>query len=92
MINSFGNKETYELFRYKKSKLFKTIEMVAIRKLDQIESAVHLNDLKQPPGNRLEKLMGDRKGQYSIRINNQWRICFEWSAAGAENVEIADYH
>ncbi|MFD1791495.1 type II toxin-antitoxin system RelE/ParE family toxin [Ochrobactrum teleogrylli] len=64
----------------------------AIRKLTMIESAVVLDDLRSPPGNRLEALKGDRKGQHSIRINDQWRICFVWTDAGAEQVEIVDYH
>lgn len=63
-----------------------------IRKLTMIEAAIVLEDLRSPPGNRLEALKGDRKGQHSIRINDQWRICFVWTDAGAENVEIVDYH
>jgi proteic killer suppression protein len=65
---------------------------VAERKLQMLDAAVELADLRIPPGNRLEKLAGDRKGQYSIRINDQWRICFEWKDAGAWGVEIVDYH
>ena len=65
---------------------------MALRKLRQVASAVELNDLRSPPGNRLEALKGDRTGHYSIRINDQWRICFVWTAAGAEEVEIVDYH
>jgi proteic killer suppression protein len=65
---------------------------VAERKLQMLDAAVELADLRIPPGNRLEKLAGDRKGQYSIRINDQWRICFDWKDAGAWGVEIVDYH
>lgn len=65
---------------------------MAIRKLDMLDAAVALLDLAQPPGNRLEALKGDRAGQYSIRINGQWRLCFVWSEAGVEQVEIVDYH
>jgi proteic killer suppression protein len=64
----------------------------AERKLRAISNAVELRDLRSPPGNRLEALKGDRKGQHSIRINDQWRICFRWTEAGAEDVEIVDYH
>lgn len=65
---------------------------VAVRKLDMIDTAVELGDLRSPPGNRLEKLSGDRDGQWSIRINDQWRICFRWGETGPEDVEIVDYH
>lgn len=65
---------------------------VALRKLDQLQAAVQLTDLAAPPGNRLEALKGTRKGQHSIRINNQWRICFVWRPDGAHHVEIVDYH
>jgi toxin HigB-1 len=65
---------------------------VAFRKLDQINQAVELNDLRVPPGNRLEEVEGERKGQYSIRINDQYRVCFTWTERGAERVEIVDYH
>jgi proteic killer suppression protein len=68
------------------------IEAVARRKLRQLEIAGRLDDLRVPPGNRLEALKGSRSGQYSIRINDQWRLCFRWSASGAEEVEILDYH
>jgi toxin HigB-1 len=91
MINSFASRETYTLFRYRKFIRFKMIEIIALRKFDQIEAATTINDLKQPPGNKLEKLIGNRKGQYSIRINSQWRICFEWQDRAAENVEVTDY-
>jgi proteic killer suppression protein len=68
------------------------LQRVALRKLRQLDAAVALADLRVPPGNRLEKLVGDRAGQYSIRINDQWRICFRWHTGDAHDVEIADYH
>ena len=68
------------------------IEAIARRKLRQLDIAAQLSDLRVPPGNRLEALKGDRAGQYSIRINDQWRVCFRWTEAGAEDVEIVDYH
>ena len=68
------------------------IERVALRKLDQLHIAAVLGDLKAPPGNKLEQLTGNRSGQYSIRINDQWRVCFVWSKEGPTNVEIVDYH
>ena len=68
------------------------IERTALRKLRQLAAAVSLNDLRRPPGNRLEALKGDRTGQHSIRINDRWRICFVWTDAGPEEVEIVDYH
>jgi len=71
---------------------FRAIERQARRKLLLLDAAAKLDDLRQPPGNRLEALRGDRRGQHSIRINDQWRICFEWDADGAEMVEIVDYH
>ena len=75
-----------------RTKLFASIAVVARRKLRQLEISARLDDLRIPPGNRLEALKGDRSGQYSIRINEQWRLCFRWPTAGAENVEIVDYH
>ncbi len=71
---------------------FANIAAVARRKLRQLEIAARIDDLRVPPGNRLEALKGNRAGQYSIRINAQWRVCFRWSAAGARDVEIVDYH
>ena len=71
---------------------FVNVEAIARRKLRQLDIAARLNDLRVPPGNRLEALRGDRVGQYSIRINDQWRVCFRWTEAGAEDVEIVDYH
>ena len=92
MIKSFRSAETRALFETGKSKRFGAITAVATRKLTLLHAAATLAFLKSPPGNRLEALKGDRKGQHSIRINDQWRICFRWTAAGPEAVEIADYH
>ncbi len=91
-IRSFRSAETEALFEEKSSKRFKNIQSVAQRKLQMLDDAMELRDLKSPPGNRLEALVGDRAGQHSIRINNQWRVCFVWTKAGPESVEIADYH
>jgi len=92
MIKSFKCVYTEELSRGNRVRRFVNIANVARRKLRQLEIANRLDDLRVPPGNHLEPLKGDRSGQYSIRINNQWRICFRWTDAGAENVEIVDYH
>ena len=92
MIKSFRSAETRALFETGKSKRFGAIMIVATRKLTQLHGAATLAFLKSPPGNHLEALKGDRKGQHSIRINDQWRICFRWTTAGPEEVEIADYH
>lgn len=92
MIRSFGDKTTERLFGRFRSRRFAAIERVAFRKLRQIESVDRVEELSQPPGNRLEKLCGDREGQWSIRINDQWRICFEWRDGDAWQVEIVDYH
>jgi len=93
MIKSFACKETKKLFNREFSrKLPQDIQRIARRKLEILDAAEVLQDLRIPPSNRLEKLSGDRKGQYSIRINDQWRICFEWRRGDAYNVEIADYH
>ena len=93
MIRSFGSKETERLWhRERVPSVDPRILRVALRKLRQVGSAVVLDDLRSPPGNRLEMLKGDRVGQYSIRINDQWRICFRWTDAGPEEVEIVDYH
>jgi proteic killer suppression protein len=80
------------LFEAGKGRRWSNIAKVARRKLDQLEAAVNLTDLTTPPGNRLEVLTGDRKGQHSIRINDQYRICFVWRMDGAHDVEITDYH
>jgi len=93
VIESFASDETEKIFRGKTStKLPKDIQRTARRKLLYLDGAVDLQDLLAPPGNRLEKLKGDRAGQHSIRINDQWRICFKWSDNKAQNVEIVDYH
>ena len=93
MIRSFKSKETERIFNREWSqRLPSDIQQVALRKLRMLNRAVTLQDLRAPPANRLEKLSGDRAGQYSIRINDQWRICFEWKDGDAENVEIVDYH
>lgn len=92
MILSFKCSDTQALFTTGKTKQWAAIQKVAERKLTQLHAAATLDFLRSPPGNRLEKLSGSREGQYSIRINDQWRICFVWSAEGACNVEIVDYH
>lgn len=92
MIRSFKCSDTEALSKGVPVRRFVNIAAVARRKLRQLEIAGRLNDLRVPPGNRLEALKGDRAGQYSIRINDQWRICFRWTVAGAEDVEIVDYH
>lgn len=92
MIISFKCTNTEGLFTTGKSARFTGITKVATRKLTQLQAAVTLEFLRSPPGNRLEVLVGDRVGQYSIRVNEKWRICFMWTENGAENVEIVDYH
>lgn len=92
MIKSFACAKTEALARGERVRRFVNIASVARRKLRQLEISARLDDLRVPPGNRLEALKGDRAGQYSIRINDQWRLCFRWTAAGAEDVEIVDYH
>ncbi|MCW5982912.1 MAG: type II toxin-antitoxin system RelE/ParE family toxin [Bryobacteraceae bacterium] len=92
MIRSFRSNETERLFFRHKSARFNNIAMVARRKLRTLDGAETLDDLAAVPGNRLEALHGDRKGQHSIRINDQWRICFSWREGAAEGVEIVDYH
>ncbi|MGI9570953.1 MAG: type II toxin-antitoxin system RelE/ParE family toxin, partial [Desulfobulbia bacterium] len=81
-----------KLFQRQSSRKFKNIERVALRKLVMIHAAKQIVDLRIPPNNRLERLKGNRKGQYSIRINDQWRICFKWNSGEAYDVEICDYH
>ncbi|MDH4609692.1 type II toxin-antitoxin system RelE/ParE family toxin [Pseudomonas sp. BN102] len=92
MILSFRCQETQALFETGDSRRWRNILNVVTRKLAMLNAATELRDLRSPPGNRLEQLAGNRAGQYSIRINDQWRICFEWTGAGPENVEIVDYH
>lgn len=91
-IKSFRCAETQALYEGKQPRRFKNFEAVAERKLQMLDAAVQLRDLRSPPGNRLEPLHGDREGQHSIRINDQWRVCFIWTDAGPEAVEIVDYH
>lgn len=91
-IRSFLCTDTEALYEDRNPRRFRNIESVAQRKLQMLEDAVELRDLASPPGNRLEALKDDRKGQHSIRINGQWRVCFVWTTAGPENVEIVDYH
>ncbi len=92
MIKSFRCADTRALFETGKSRRFSAIIKVAERKLIQLDAAETLDFLRVPPGNRLEALKGNRSGQYSIRINDQFRLCFRWTASGAEDVEIVDYH
>lgn len=92
MIQSFKCKDAQALYEGRCPKRFKAFVAVAERKLAQLDAAQTLDFLKAPPGNRLEALKGDRKGQHSIRINDQWRICFAWSSVGPVDVEIVDYH
>ena len=92
MISSFKDKDTQELYETGGSRRFRAIERVALRKLDMIAAATKVDTLRIPLGNRLEALGGDRKGQWSIRINDQWRICFTWREQNASDVEIVDYH
>ncbi|HVI88839.1 MAG TPA: type II toxin-antitoxin system RelE/ParE family toxin [Dongiaceae bacterium] len=92
MIQGFACSDTKRLWLSGKSKPFARIEKVALRKLDMLNAAIVLDDLRSPPGNHLETLRGDRKGQHSIRINEQFRICFVWTTTGPAKVEIVDYH
>ena len=93
MIRDFRSKETEKIFNRQFSRKLPTeVQRIALRKLAVLDAAESLDDLQIPPSNRLEKLTGDRKGQYSIRINDQWRICFVWSQGDAHKVEISDYH
>ncbi len=97
MIRSFQNQSTEDIFDGKNSKMARKLcprqlWNIATRKLEQLDSAALIDDLRVPPGNRLEALAGDREGQYSIRINDQYRVCFEWIDGVPDNVEIVDYH
>jgi proteic killer suppression protein len=93
MIRSFKDEEAEKIFKRQRSRrLPPEIQQVALRKLRMLNRAQTIQDLRVPPANRLERLFGDRAGQYSIRINSQWRICFEWDDGDAFNVEIVDYH
>jgi toxin HigB-1 len=92
MILTFADQDTADLFAGERVKRFVNIASVAQRKLQQLDSASTSDALRSPPGNRLEALSGNRKGQQSIRINDQWRLCFVWAADGVRDVEIVDYH
>ena len=93
MIRSFGDKDADRIWqgRYVKG-VDRTVQRATLRKLEMIHAAKDVEDLRIPPGNRLERLAGDRRGQHSIRVNTQWRICFVWRDGGAEDVELVDYH
>jgi proteic killer suppression protein len=92
MIGSFADKDTERLWSRRQVLRFRAFERIALRKLAQLDAATSVDDLRYPPGNRLEALKGNRKGQMSLRINDQWRICFEWKDGRPERVEIVDYH
>lgn len=92
MIQSYGSKDTERLAHYQSVPKFRAFERIALRKLAQLDVAMSLEDLRVPPGNRLEQLKGNREGQHSIRINDQYRICFIWTTQGPREVEICDYH
>jgi len=92
VISSFRCAQTQTLFETGRAKRFRSIMRVATRRLAQLDAAETLDFLRSPPGNRLEKLSGNRAGQYSIRINQQWRVYFRWTASGPADVEIVDYH
>ena len=93
MIKSFRDRDAERLFkRLPAKKLGPGVQRVALRKLRMLDAATILDDLRVPPGNRLERLKGDREGQHSIRVNKQWRICFRWRSGDAYDVEIVDYH
>lgn len=92
MIRSFKDNDTAELAQLGTNSRWRSIQSIARRKLDRIEAATELRDLREPPGNKLEPLIGRRAGQHSIRINDQFRICFVWEEDGAYDVEVVDYH
>jgi proteic killer suppression protein len=92
VIKSFRCKDTESMFNGNRVARFANIQTIAMRKLAMLNQAGRLDDLRVPPGNRLEALKGDRAGQHSIRVNDQFRVCFRWTEAGPEDVEIVDYH
>ena len=92
MISSFKDKNTRELYETGANRRFASIARVALRKLDMIAAATTVETLRVPPGNRLEPLSGNREGWWSVRVNDQWRVCFRWVGSNAEDVEIVDYH
>ena len=93
MIRSFGSKDTERIWHEQYVKrVDRTVQRAALRKLELLHAANDVEDLRIPPGNRLERLVGDRRGQHSIRVNAQWRICFVWREGGADDVELVDYH
>lgn len=92
MIRSFRDRDTKALFDGKGGRRLAAAPKAALRKLDMLDAAHALEDLRVPPGNHLERLKGDRAGQYSIRVNDQWRLCFIWTEDGPEEVELVDYH
>lgn len=92
MIRSFRSAETQAIYEGHPSKRFRNLQSVIERKLTVLDAAATIKDLHSPPGNRLEALVGNRAGQHSIRVNDQFRICFRWTSAGPEDVEVVDYH
>lgn len=92
MIRSFADKRTEQLWHRRRTRLHPETQRTAWKKLAMLNRAATLDDLRVPPGNRLERLRGDRAGQHSIRVNQQWRICFRWADTGPEGVEFCDYH
>ena len=93
MIKSFADRDAERLWRREPVRHFPgNLRRVMLRKLGHVDAAVRLDDLRSPPGNRLEKLYGDRAGQHSIRVNDQWRVCFRWEGSDAFEIEIVDYH
>ncbi len=93
MIRSFGSKDTERIWHEQYVKrVDRTVQRATLRKLELIHAAKDVEDLRVPPGNRLERLVGDRRGQHSIRVNAQWRLCFVWREGDADNVELVDYH
>lgn len=92
MIRSFLCKDTRAIYEGKRSRRWSGIAAIIERKLVILDAATILDDLRSPPGNRLEALKGNRRGQHSLRVNDQWRVCFRWTADGPEDVEVVDYH